>query len=124
MFNEKVLSKNLTHCVIILYHTTSTLLIRGNQRTIWVEKEFPLLKVVLNHHRNHCNTNINEAYNQILEIPKDHQPEQQPTGKPVTPSTRIDTSIIPENETEENTSTTQPKLKIHHLMMKLSLIQK
>ena len=107
MFNETIPSKNLTHYIITLYHTTSTFLIQGSQRTVWVEKEFPLLKAVLNH-RNHCTNNINEAYNHILEISEEHQPaEQQPTGEPATLSTSTDTSIIPENETKENTSTTQ-----------------
>ena len=112
MFNETIPSKNLTRHIITLYHTTSTLLIQGNQRTVWVEKEFPLLKAVLNHHRNHCPTNINEAYNQILEIPDKHQPEQKPTTRETAASsTSINSSIIPENKTEENTSTTQPQTK-------------
>ena len=81
MLNETIPSKNLTHYVITLYHTTSTLLIQGSQRTVWVEKEFPLPKAVPAHHRNHCTTNINEAYNQILENPEEHQPELQPTGE-------------------------------------------
>ena len=111
MFNETMPSKNLMHYVITFYHTASTLLIQGSQRTVWVEKEFPLLKAVLNHHINHCTTNINEEHNQILEIPEEYQLEQQRTGKLATPSTRINTSIIPENETKENTNTTQPQTK-------------
>ena len=108
MFNGTIPSKNLTHYVITLYYTTSTLPIKGNERTVWVEKEFPLLKAVLNHHRNRCTTNVNEAYNQILEIPEERQPEQQPTtGELAISSTSIDTSIIPENET----STTEPQTK-------------
>ena len=77
-----------------------------------MKKEFPILKTVLNHHRNHGTNNINDAYNHILEIPEEHQPtEQQLTGEPAKTSTITDTLIIPENETKENTSTTQPKTK-------------
>ena len=54
------------HYIITLYHTASTLLIQGSQRTVWIEKEFPILKAVLNHHRNHSAKNINDAYNRIL----------------------------------------------------------
>ena len=112
MFNETIPSKNLTHFLITLYHTTSTLLIQGSQRTVCVEKEFSILKAVLNHHRNHGTNNINDAYNHILEIPEEHQAtEQQLTGEPAKAATSTDTSIIPENEKKENTSTTQPQTK-------------
>ena len=77
MFNETIPSKNIMHYVITLYHTASALRIKGSQRTIWVEKEFPLLKVVLSHHRNHCTNNINEAYDNIFEIPEKLQPTEQ-----------------------------------------------
>ena len=108
MFNETMPSKNLMHYVITLYHTTSILLIQGSQRTVWVKKEFSILKTVLSHGTN----NINDAYNHILKIPEEHQPtEQQVTGEPAKTSTSTDTSIIPENETKENTSTTQPQTK-------------
>ena len=110
MFNEIIQSSNLTHYTITLYHTTSTLLIQGSQRTVWVEKEFPILKAVLNHHRNHGTNNINEAYNHILEIPEEHQStEQLPIGEPSNISTGTDTSMILENNTKENTSTIQPQ---------------
>ena len=66
MLNEAIPSKNLTHYIITLCHTTSTLHIQGSQRTVWVEKEFPILKAVLNHHRNHGTKKINDAYNHIL----------------------------------------------------------
>ena len=112
MFNEKIPSNNLMHYIITLYHTTSTLMIQGSQRTVSVEKEFPILKAVLNNHRNHGTNNINDAYNHIPEIPQEHHPtEQQLTGEPAKISTSIDTSIIPENETKENTSTIQHQTK-------------
>ena len=112
IFNETIPSKNLTHYIITLYHTTSTLLIQGSQRTIWVEKELQIIKVALNHHRNHGTNNINDAYNHILEIPEEHQPtEQQLTEEPEKTSASTDTSIIPEIETKENTSTMQPQTK-------------
>ena len=100
MCNEKIPSKNLTYYIITLYHTTSTLLIQGSQRTVWVQREFPPLITLLNHHRNHCANNINEAYDHILEIPEEHQPtkQQQRTRLPVTPSASTDTSITPGNE--------------------------
>ena len=83
MFNETIPSNNLMHYIITLYHTTSTLLIQGSQRTVSVEKEFPILKAVLNHHRNHGTSNINDAYNHSLKIPEEHQPtEQQLAGEP------------------------------------------
>ena len=111
MFNETIPSKNLTHYIITLYHTTSTLLIQGSQRAVWVEKEFSIFKVVFNYHRNHCTNNINAAYNHILEIPEEHQTTEQLTGEPAKTSTSTDTSIIPENETKENTSTIQLQTK-------------
>lgn len=37
-----------TDYMITLHHTTSSVLIQGNQRTVWVKKEFPLLKAILN----------------------------------------------------------------------------
>ena len=37
-----------TDYMITLHHTTSSILIQGNQRTVWVKKEFPLLKAILN----------------------------------------------------------------------------
>ena len=61
MFNETIPSKNITHFLITLYHSTSILLIQGGQRTVCVEKQFPILKAVLNHHRNHGTNNINDA---------------------------------------------------------------
>ena len=71
-----------------------------------------MIKVALNHHRNHGTNNINDAYNHILEIPEEHQPtEQQLTEEPEKTSTSTDTSIIPENETKQNTSTRQPQTK-------------
>ena len=83
MFNETMPSKNLTHYVITLYHTASTLLIQGSQRTVWVKKEFSIRKAVLSHHRNHGTSNINDAYNHSLKIPEEHQPtEQQLAGEP------------------------------------------
>ena len=65
MFNEPIPSKNQTYHKITFYHTTSTPLIKGNQRTVWVEKEFLLLKDVLNYRR-HSTTSITEAHNQMF----------------------------------------------------------
>ena len=112
IFNETIPSQNLTHCITTLYHTTSTLLIQGSQRAVWVKKEFPILKAALNHHRNHDTNKINDACNYILEIPEENlSTEQQLTGEPEETSTSTDTLIIPENETKENTSPTQTQTK-------------
>ena len=121
MFNESIPSKSLTHYITTLYHSTSTHLIQGSKRTFWVKKEFRLLKKVLNQ-KKHCTTSIKEACNQIPELPKKHQREQLPTGKTTTPLPSIDTSIIPENETKENTSINQPQT-IKQYLMKLLLVQ-
>ena len=103
MLNETIPSKNLAHYIITLYHTTSTLLIQSSQRTVWVEKQFSILKAVLNHHINHYTNNIDEAYNHILEMPEEHQrTEQQIAGATAKTSTSTNTLIIPENETKEN----------------------
>ena len=112
IFSETIPSKNLTLYIITVYHTTSTLLIQGSHRVVWIKKQFLIVKAALNHHRNHATNNINDLYNHILEIPEEHQPtEQQLTGEPAKTSTITDTLIIPENETKENTSTTQPETK-------------
>ena len=50
---EIIPSKNQTLYIIILYHTTNTVLIQGNQKSIWANKEFPILKAVLLHKREH-----------------------------------------------------------------------
>ena len=48
---EIIPSKNQTLYIIILYNTTNTVLIQGNQKSIWANKEFPILKAVLLHER-------------------------------------------------------------------------
>ena len=53
--------------IITLYHTTNTVLIQGNQKSIWVNKEFPILKAVFLHKREH-NMPMDEAYNKTLEM--------------------------------------------------------
>ena len=47
MFNETVLSKNLTHCVITLYHTTSTLLYEAIKEQFGLKKNSRYLKLYL-----------------------------------------------------------------------------
>ena len=85
---------------------------RQSKKSVWVKKEFPILKAALNHHRNHDNNKINDACNYILEIPEENlSTEQQLTGEPEETSTSTDTLIIPENETKENTSPTQTQTK-------------
>ena len=79
MLDESIPSKYQTHNVITLHHTTSTLLIQGSQRTVCVKEEFPLLQVVFNHGKDRT-TSINEACNQVFQLPKEQQPEQQSTG--------------------------------------------
>ena len=96
MVNELVPAKDQTHYIITLFHTMSSLLVQGNQRTVWVVKEFPLLKTILNH-RNNYPYSINEDYSQVLELLKEHQPERQPTKEYKTPLKSIGTSIISEN---------------------------
>ena len=75
---EIIPSKNQTLYIIILYHTTNTVLIQGNQKSTWANKEFPILKAVLLHKREH-NAPMDEAYNKTLEMPGSGTklPEQQ-----------------------------------------------
>ena len=53
--SEIIPSKNQKLYIITLYHTTNTV-----QKSIWVNKEFPILKAVLLHKREH-NTPMDEA---------------------------------------------------------------
>ena len=66
--SELIPSKNRTLSIIILYHTANTVLVQGNKKSIWTNKEFPILKAVLLHMREH-NTLMDEAYNKTLEMP-------------------------------------------------------
>ena len=66
--SEIIPSKNQTLQIITLYHTTNTVLIQGHQKSIWANKEFPILKTVFLHKREH-NTPMDEAYNKTLEMP-------------------------------------------------------
>ena len=76
--SEIVPSKNQMLYIITLYHATNTVLIPGNQKSIWVNKEFPILKAVLLHKREH-NMPVDEAYNKTLEMSGSDTelPEQQ-----------------------------------------------
>lgn len=67
LFNEIIPSKNQVLYSLTLYHTTNTLLIQGNKKVIWVEKEFPILKSVLKYKNENKSSTI-EAYQQILEV--------------------------------------------------------
>ena len=49
--SEIIPSKNQTLYIITIYHTTNAVLIQGNQKSIWANKEFPILKAVLLHER-------------------------------------------------------------------------
>ena len=51
--SELIPSKNQTLSIITLYHTTNTVLVQGNQKSIWTNKEFPILKAVLLHMTEH-----------------------------------------------------------------------
>ena len=51
--SELIPSKNQTLSIITLYHTTNTVLVQGNQKSIWTNKEFPILKAVLLHITEH-----------------------------------------------------------------------
>ena len=66
--SELIPSKNQTLSIITLYHTTNTVLVQGNQKSIWTNKEFPILKAVLLYMREY-NTLMDEAYNKTLEMP-------------------------------------------------------
>ena len=125
MFNETMPSKNLTHYVITLYHTASTLLIEGSQRTVWVKKEFSIRKAVLRHHRNHGTSNINDAYNHLLKIPKEHQPtEQQLAGEPAKTLQVLIPQTYQKTKQKKIQVPLNSKLKIHHPhLFKISLIQ-
>ena len=125
MFNETMSSKKLTHYVITLYHTTSTLLIQGSQRTVWVKKEFSIRKAVLRHHRNHGTSNINDAYNHLLKIPKEHQPtEQQLAGEPAKTLQVLIPQTYQKTKQKKIQVPLNSKLKIHHPhLFKISLIQ-
>ena len=51
--SELIPSKNQTLSIITLSHTTNTVLVQGNQKSIWTNKEFPILKAVLLHITEH-----------------------------------------------------------------------
>ena len=44
--NETVLSKTKILNIITLYHATNTVLLKGSQKSTWVNKEFPIFKEV------------------------------------------------------------------------------
>ena len=72
--SELIPSKNQTLYIITLYHTISTFLIQGSQKSIWVNKNISILKA-----GGEGNTPMDEAYNKTLEIPNldTKLPEQQ-----------------------------------------------
>ena len=76
--SEIIPSKNQMLYIVTLYHTTNTVLIQGNQKSIWANKEFTILKAVSLHKREH-NTPMDEAYKKTLEMPGSDTelPEQQ-----------------------------------------------
>ena len=49
--SEIIPSKNQTLRIITIYHTTNTVLIRERRKSIWANKEFPILKAILLHKR-------------------------------------------------------------------------
>ena len=76
--SEIIPSKNQMLYIITLYHTTNKVLIQGNQKSIWANKEFTILKAVSLHKREH-NTPMDEAYKKTLGMPGSDTelPEQQ-----------------------------------------------
>ena len=55
-------------CILTLYHTTNTVLIQGNKKQMWVDKEYPILRTVLKRMKEKDLT-ILDAYNQVLDLP-------------------------------------------------------
>ena len=49
------------------YHTTNTVLIQGNKKQMWVDKEHPILKTVLKRMKEKDIT-ILDAYKQVLDL--------------------------------------------------------
>ena len=68
IFNECIPTKNHTMCILTLYHTTNTVLIQGNKKQMWVDKEYPILRTVLKRMKEKDLT-ILDAYNQVLDLP-------------------------------------------------------
>ena len=100
IFKESIPTKNHTLYILTLYHTTNTVLIPGNEKQVWVDKEYPILITVLKRMKEKDLT-VLDAYNQVLDLPSkdDHhhttmsiplseknkeniQPNQVPTAIP------------------------------------------
>ena len=71
-FNESIPPKSSTLFVITLYHTTQLILIQGNQKQLFVDKEYPILRTIMN-----CKTKNNilmlDAYHEVIETPESHK---------------------------------------------------
>ena len=84
LFDKVIPSKKQTLYSLTLYHTTNTILIQGNRKSICVTKEFPLMKVIVNHKCKH-NTSVTAAHSQILKmenettVPNKVQQKDEPT---------------------------------------------
>ena len=66
-FNELIPVKSQVLYALTLYHTTHTILIQGNQRGTWVNKEYPILKGIMKEKEKH-NIELEQAYEKILEL--------------------------------------------------------
>ena len=51
IFNECIPTKNHTLYFLTLYHTTNTVLIQGNKKQMWADKEYPILRTILKNER-------------------------------------------------------------------------
>ena len=68
IFNECIPTKNHTMYILTLYHTKDTVLIQGNKKQMWVDKEYPILRTVLKRMKQK-DPAILDAYNQVLDLP-------------------------------------------------------
>ena len=73
IFNECIPKKNHTLYTLTLYHTTNTILMQGNKKQMWVDKEYPILRTVLKRMKEK-GLIILYGYNQVLDLPckEDH----------------------------------------------------
>ena len=108
---------------LTLYHTRNTILIQGSRKSIWVTKELPLMKAIINHKCKH-NAPITDVYNQILEmenettIPNKVQQKDDPTSKTPEPdqtnqdhNNSLNNLITPSNITNDKYQIAQNQQK-------------
>ena len=68
IYNKCIPTKNYVLYTLTLYHTINTILIQGNKKQMWVDKEYPILRTVRKRMKEQDLT-ILDVCNQVLNLP-------------------------------------------------------